>query len=183
MANYHRIGDHRVVIHMSGLVDIYANEDRPLGGGACVQFGPDEARQLTSLLTRELPREEGPKRLVRWSANYGRMGSLSGVIVLDEEDWRIWKAYEKHEVQGCAYDVLGKHSQIPLTISPDAYTVLDVSQAFIEQAQAVFGKVQGFNPMDYIETDLIPDDLYKEIYGDQCPSKGDRWRDMPKEES
>jgi hypothetical protein len=105
--------------------------------------------------------------MVRWHADYGRMGGLSGVLILDAEEWRIWKAYEKHEVQGWANDVLGKHSEIPITISPEDYTELDASQAFIEQVQEIFGKVQGFNPMDYINPDTIPDDVYKEIYGDE----------------
>lgn len=89
-------------------------------------------------------------RLVRFDFDCGRMGSLNGMFVLDEEQWATWEklVQTKHEIY--FGEVLGKHSEIAGPIDPSDFSVVTEDQEFCRKFQE-FRCANGYNPLDYLE--------------------------------
>lgn len=84
-------------------------------------------------------------KLYRYEEDFGRMGSLSGVFLADDQDlkWfmgaRVWDS-----------DILGKHSEIQITFDSDTVKTLDVSESTVHDLLRVIGKnISGTTPYDY----------------------------------
>lgn len=87
------------------------------------------------------------KKLYRFNLNCGRMGCLTGLFVVDEQD--IQKAIGQYVYFG---EVLGKHSEIECRLEEKHFTMLTDDQSFIEKF-VKFNCESGTNPIDYLNND------------------------------
>ena len=96
-------------------------------------------------------------RLIRFNFNCGRMGTLSGIFVLDEDDWATWQELvaTKHRIY--FGEVLGKHSEITGPISPTDFSVVSEDQDFCHKFQEL-RCASGHNPLDYLEEEEDEED-------------------------
>lgn len=85
------------------------------------------------------------KKLYRFYEDCGRMGSLSGVFVREEQD--VATLLGKEIWLG---EVLGKHSDISVTIDKDSIKELTDDQSFIEKFEE-FRCASGIDLFDYLE--------------------------------
>lgn len=85
------------------------------------------------------------RKLYRWHWDCGRMGSLEGVFVADEEDVRA--AYGRRVYFG---KVLGKHSDVHGTLEESEFTILTDDQDFIAKALMYGVAHSGYDPLSYI---------------------------------
>ena len=89
------------------------------------------------------------KRLYRFYLDCGRMGDLEGLFITTKEV--LNKALGQTIY---LYDVLGKHSELEVTISSDTLTLMSEDQDKIEWLQQInggFETISGLNPLEYIE--------------------------------
>lgn len=94
------------------------------------------------------------KRLVGFSWNCGRSGTLSGRFVLDDCEWeRLTEAAHNGE-EVYFGEVLGKHSEICGNLEPGDIRLITDNQEFIEMAgQIGVDLSSGYNPLDYLGED------------------------------
>ena len=90
------------------------------------------------------------KKLYKYDSYYGRMGSLDGIFIADEEEVERLKGYSAR-----FGEVLGKHSYITDDSWFDNTEVLTNDQDFIAKFIEIMGDgtISGYNPMDYIDED------------------------------
>ncbi len=89
------------------------------------------------------------KQLYRFYLDCGRMGDLEGLFITTKEV--LNKALGQTIY---LYDVLGKHSELEVTISSDTLTLMSEDQDKIEWLQQInggFETISGLNPLEYIE--------------------------------
>lgn len=89
------------------------------------------------------------KQLYRFNLDCGRMGDLDGLFVTTQE--ALNKALNKTIY---LYEVLGKHSEIEVTISNDTLTLLSEDQEKLEWLLNInggFETISGINPLEYVE--------------------------------
>lgn len=91
-------------------------------------------------------------KLYKFSANFGRMGKLSGIFVQDED--LVSALMGKSVYFG---EALGKHSEIDCKITTENLTALTDDQSFISKFLQ-FKCESGTNPFDYFE----PSDVEEE---------------------
>lgn len=85
------------------------------------------------------------KKLYRFNYDGGRMGSLSGLFVADEET-EIRPAIGKRAHFG---EVLGKHSEVYFDLKQKHMAALTDDSAFVSKFEE-YGCESGFNPLGYI---------------------------------
>jgi hypothetical protein len=97
------------------------------------------------------------KKLFRFHTYCGRMGKLEGQFVLNEEEQaELEKLYGKEIHFG---EVLGKHSDISITLKRSEITVVTDDQAFLGMAAKLrISLDSGFNPLDYVDGTYDEDD-------------------------
>lgn len=84
------------------------------------------------------------KKLYKFSRGFGRMGILDGVFTATEK--------EIDEIVGETVhfgEVLGKHSDIHVTIRKEDFTPINVSEQFIKEWDEIGSLESGYNPFDY----------------------------------
>lgn len=88
------------------------------------------------------------KKLYRLDWNYGRMGSVQGLFVADEEN--VKEAFGKTVYFG---EVLGKHSDVSGELDKEDLEIVSEDEVFITKLVEVIGKtnISGYNPLDYLE--------------------------------
>jgi hypothetical protein len=85
------------------------------------------------------------KGIYKFDADFGRMGDLSGVFVATDA--------EIEEIIGNEIyfgEVLGKHSEVFLTVEEDNFTLITNDEKFIEMFEQ-YGLENGHNPFDHFE--------------------------------
>lgn len=112
--------------------------------------------------------------LVKFNAYVDRMGSLHGLFLVHDEVWNTLQYKE-----WCAYDVLGKHSEIGGTFSDEGeYEVYEATDDRLKALAEIFAfnienlditnrfqpyptvTVFGFNPVNYVsEEDSEEEDI------------------------
>lgn len=84
-------------------------------------------------------------KMYRYDQDYGRMGSLSGVFLADEKDLAWFMGAEVW-----ADDVLGKHSEVPISFDESTVTEVEVSEQTVADLLRVLGKnISGTTPYDF----------------------------------
>lgn len=106
-------------------------------------------------------------KLCKWSARFGRMGSLDGVFFVEPA---IIRALIDHEVH--LGEVLGKHSEIEYTFDPSDFTIYDVTEQTVADLAPVLDSgytMSGINPIERYLNHLIDtaDDDYDTGYQTQ----------------
>lgn len=96
-------------------------------------------------------------RLVRFEEDCGRMGSLESLFVASEMDWVAMHEYGKDLL---FYEVLGKHSQIYVTLGESNLTVLSDDQDFIKK----FIEIMGYHISGIDILNMIYEDMSEETY-------------------
>lgn len=88
------------------------------------------------------------KAIYKMNIDCGRMGDLEGVFIADTDE--IKALIGKSIYFG---EVLGKHSDIVITLTTSDVTEKSRDQAFIAKVEDIFGDgtISGFNPLDYYE--------------------------------
>ncbi len=86
------------------------------------------------------------KKLYRFYWDYGRMGNVHGLFIMEEE--RVLAAIGKECYFG---EILGKHSEVNGTLTIDDLTVLSEDQKFIQQFEEIVGTEFGYNPVECAE--------------------------------
>lgn len=94
------------------------------------------------------------KGIYKFDADFGRMGDLSGVFVATAQD--IEDIIGKEVYFG---EVLGKHSDVSLTVEDDNFTLVTNDEKFIEMFEQ-YGLENGYSPFDYYEAE--EDDLWED---------------------
>jgi hypothetical protein len=86
--------------------------------------------------------------LYKYHQDYGRMGTLEGVFIMDEDKYNDY-------VKGRSvweFDILGKHSEVRVEFNDDTVTKLDVSDTTVADMLKVLGVViSGITPHDYFD--------------------------------
>lgn len=89
-------------------------------------------------------------RLVSFSQDYGRMGELDGLFIVDAEEWATLQKIIEEETEIYFGEVLGKHSEIFGRIKPKDIEVRSENQEFCAEFRRL--KLDtGYNPLDYYE--------------------------------
>jgi len=92
------------------------------------------------------------KKLFSFHVDAGRNGDITGLFISTEEEVTAIVGTDVY-----FGEILGKHSDVELTLQPDHFTVLEVEDSTVEDLQHTIGNtVSGYNPFDYIET--MPDE-------------------------
>jgi hypothetical protein len=87
------------------------------------------------------------KLLVSFLWDVGRMGAVEGLFITTQEE--LDKAYGKQVYFG---EILGKHSEVQGTLSPEDIKVKSDDQDFIAKLEELLGKnISGYNPLQYLE--------------------------------
>lgn len=86
------------------------------------------------------------KKVYKFFVSYGRMGSLEGVFVATDAD--VKQSLGKEAYFG---EVLGKHSDVYVTLTESMFKVLTDDTDFAEKF-AWHHCACGFNPLHYIES-------------------------------
>lgn len=85
-------------------------------------------------------------KLFRFFVDYGRMGELHGLFLAEEE--AVNSLVGKNIYFG---EVLGKHSDVDITIEEKDIELINVSQATIDDLYANFGAdISGYNPLNCV---------------------------------
>jgi hypothetical protein len=92
------------------------------------------------------------KKIYKFEADFGRMGDLDGVFVSTDEE--LQKLYGKQIYFG---EVLGKHSEVFLTLETKHITEVTDDIKFIELFEK-YDLSNGYNPFDYYENEDDEDD-------------------------
>ena len=87
------------------------------------------------------------KKIYKFQADFGRMGVLDGVFVSTDEN--LQELYGKEIYFG---EVLGKHSEVILTLDPKHIIEVTDDEKFIELFEQ-YNLENGYNPFDYYEED------------------------------
>ena len=88
-------------------------------------------------------------KLYKFYEDFGRMGELEGLFITSEE--AMQNAYGKTAYFG---EVLGKHSDISVTISDENVSVVDIPEDVVEVlCQQIGTDLSGLNPLDCIYDD------------------------------
>jgi hypothetical protein len=85
------------------------------------------------------------KKIYKFQADFGRMGDLEGVFVSTDE--QLHGLYGEEIYFG---EVLGKHSEVILTLDPKHITEVTDDEKFIELFEQ-YNLENGYNPFDYYE--------------------------------
>ena len=86
------------------------------------------------------------KVLVKFEADFGRNGNLSGMFICDINE--LINAYGRKVEFG---DVLGKHSNLVFELEYPMFTVC-ADKELIEKLEETFGKnIVGYNPLSYLQ--------------------------------
>lgn len=85
------------------------------------------------------------KAIYKFYADCGRMGDLEGVFVCEQNE--IENLYGEEVNFG---EVLGKHSEVSLTMSDKYFTEVTTDEKFIELFET-YNLETGFNPLDYVD--------------------------------
>lgn len=85
------------------------------------------------------------KKIYKFEADFGRMGDLEGVFVSTDE--ALQELYGEQIYFG---EVLGKHSEVILTLKPEHITEVTDDEKFIELFEK-YGLENGYNPFSYYE--------------------------------
>lgn len=86
------------------------------------------------------------KKLYRFKAYFGRMGTLAGLFVADDAE-EVAPAIGRRAYFG---EALGKHSEVEIDpLEPKHFEALTDDAAFIEKFEA-FGCASGVNPLHYL---------------------------------
>lgn len=96
------------------------------------------------------------KQLYRFNLDCGRMGELEGLFITTPEV--LNKALNKTIY---LYEVLGKHSEIEVTITNDTLTLLSEDQDKLEWLLNInggFETISGINPLEYVEEEEEEED-------------------------
>lgn len=88
------------------------------------------------------------KKIYKFEANFGRMGDLEGVFV--STDVELEELYGQEIYFG---EVLGKHSEVVLTLGLQHITEVTDDAKFIELFEQ-YGLENGFNPFDYYDENV-----------------------------
>jgi hypothetical protein len=84
------------------------------------------------------------KKLYRFEMDYGRQGSLEGLFIADEADYR--RMIGKEVYFG---EVLGKHSEVFDDMSEEYFEVLELPEDVVNLLEEKLGSnISGFNPVD-----------------------------------
>jgi hypothetical protein len=88
------------------------------------------------------------KKLFAYEKHCGRMGVIEGLFIAEHTD--VDNAIGKEAYFG---EILGKHSDVTVTVDAADLAVKSKDQKFIQQLEEVVGSthVSGYNPLDYIE--------------------------------
>lgn len=92
------------------------------------------------------------KKIYKFEADFGRMGDLEGVFVSTDEE--LEGLYGKEIYFG---EVLGKHSEVILTLDVEHITEVTDDEKFIELFEQ-YDLANGYNPFDYYEEEDDEDD-------------------------
>lgn len=92
------------------------------------------------------------KAIYKFEADYGRHGSLSGVFSCEKEE--IKRLIGKEIYFG---EVLGKHSEVIITLEKKHLTQVTTDENFIELFDK-YGLDNGFNPLNYYEEEMEEED-------------------------
>lgn len=84
--------------------------------------------------------------IAKFYRDFGRSGELMGVCVAHREE--IEAAIGKSVYFG---EVLGKHSDVQITLEESDFTILTDDKEFITKYILLFGTGHGHNPFDYLE--------------------------------
>lgn len=87
------------------------------------------------------------KGIYKFDADFGRMGDLTGVFVATAQE--IEDMIGKEVYFG---EVLGKHSDVYMTVEDDNFTLVTNDEKFIEMFEQ-YDLANGYNPFDYYEGD------------------------------
>lgn len=91
------------------------------------------------------------KRLVSFEKYFGRQGALSGMFLLDEDEWTTLQGIISDGVDIYFGEVLGKHSEVICSIEPEDIEVLTADQEWLAQANQLNVCLDnGCNPLDYL---------------------------------
>jgi hypothetical protein len=101
---------------------------------------------------RVLAEEREMRKLYRLNWDAGRMGSLDGLFVAEEE--AVAAAIGKKVYFG---EVLGKHSEVYGNLTASEVKAISDDQDFISKFKSIVGSI-GYNPLDYIEESDEDDD-------------------------
>lgn len=94
------------------------------------------------------------KKLYGFNAYFGRMGSLDGLFIADDN--LVEKAIGRRVYFG---EVLGKHSNIWCLLNEDHFKVITDDQELISKLESHFASdngivsISGYNPLDYVDLD------------------------------
>lgn len=84
-------------------------------------------------------------RMYRYSEDFGRMGTLSGVFLADADDLGWFMGAEVW-----VDEALGKHSEVQVHFNMNTIELLDVSDQTVQDLFRVLGKnISGTTPYDY----------------------------------
>ena len=94
------------------------------------------------------------KKIYEFYEDFGRMGDLSSIFVVDSET--VEKVMDKEIYFG---EVLGKHSEIYTVLCDDNLSVRTDDQQFIAEFERIFGEnfSTGHSPLDYCYCDQCGD--------------------------
>ena len=92
---------------------------------------------------------ESIKKLYQYQEDFGRMGTLTGRILLDDEEYN-----DLLDRSGTAQDVLGKHSEIDIEITPETLKLVTDDHDFLRRSEELKVDLEcGFDPRGYLDED------------------------------
>lgn len=99
---------------------------------------------------REHLRQQNTEVLVQFQASFGRMGNLEGIFFSTDKD--LENILGKHVYFG---EVLGKHSEIELTLEKQHFSIINRDPEFIlslrENLVRHGNTISGINPFSFLE--------------------------------
>ena len=103
--------------------------------------------------------------LYKYHQDFGRMGSLDGVFIASKQ---LVAEFIDMKVNVWRYDVLGKHSEINITVSEDTISLVSDNQEVMDVLTSLDVDISsGIDPIDMYMNDIIDnasyDDGYKSI--------------------
>lgn len=109
-------------------------------------------------------------KLVSFSQDWGRMGSLEGLFVCDGTEWRSLQLLIKHEVDIYFGEVLGKHSDCTGPVKANEISVRSENQEFCAEFRRL--KLDtGFSPLGHFD----PAVFWEQSFNDNGDNKGKNW--------
>jgi len=90
------------------------------------------------------------KVLVSFAVDMGRSGELTGLFVTTQSELK--SLYGRYVYFG---EVLGKHSDVSVTLAEEHFTVKSDEQDFVEKVMNIVADggstISGYNPFDYLD--------------------------------